>query len=141
MLNKVILIGNIGKDPKISATKNGKEIASFSLATSENYKDKSGQRMTKSEWHNIVVYNEALVNVIKLYLKKGSKVYLEGSIANRKYTAKDGVEKYITEIVLSGFNSRLVMLDNKKEATDDTYNSSANVSAAQPDVDEDELPF
>ena len=114
-INKAILIGNLGKDPEIRTTGDGREIASFSLATSESWKDKnSGEKREKTEWHNVVVFSAGLVNIIKNYVKKGSKLYLEGSLQTRKWTDKQGVDKYSTEIVLQNFNSTLQIL-NKVE--------------------------
>lgn len=111
-LNKVILIGNVGS-VDLKATKDAKEWSIISLATSESWKDKkSGERKEKTEWHRIVVWNEGLVNVIKNYVNKGSKLYIEGHLQTRKYE-QDGQTKYSTEIVLQGFNSQLIMLDKK----------------------------
>lgn len=111
-LNKVILIGNVGS-VDLKATKDAKEWSVISLATSESWKDKkSGERKEKTEWHRIVVWNEGLVNVIKNYVNKGSKLYIEGHLQTRKYE-QDGQTKYSTEIVLQGFNSQLIMLDKK----------------------------
>ena len=111
-LNKVILIGNVGS-VDLKATKDAKEWSTISLATSESWKDKkSGERKEKTEWHRIVVWNEGLVNVIKNYVNKGSKLYIEGHLQTRKYE-QDGQTKYSTEIVLQGFNSQLIMLDKK----------------------------
>ena len=113
-LNKAQLIGNVGQDPKLSATKEGKEIASFSLATSESWKDKNtGEKQSKTEWHNMVVFSQGLVNVIKNYVKKGSKLYIEGKLHTRKWTDKNGIDKYTTEVVLQGFDSKLILLDSK----------------------------
>lgn len=115
-VNKVILIGNIGKDPEIRSTQDGKEIASLTLATSDSWKDKStGERKEKTEWHRISIFNENLVNVVKNYVKKGSKLYIEGQLQTRKWTDKDGVEKYSTEVVLQNFGGVIQMLDSKKE--------------------------
>ena len=117
MLNKAIIIGNLGKDPECKTTQDGCEVARFSVATSEKWKDKaSGERKEATTWHNIVVLNEGLVRVAKQYLRKGSKVYLEGQIVNRKYTSQDGIEKYISEIVMKGFGASLVMLDSKSDS-------------------------
>lgn len=114
-VNKVILIGNVGKAPEIRAMGNGKEIANLTLATSESWEDKStGGRASKTEWHKIVVFNENLVTVIKNYVKKGSKLYIEGALQTRKWVNKDGVDQYSTEIVLQAFNGTLVMLDGRK---------------------------
>lgn len=115
-VNKVILVGNVGKDPEIRATQDGKEIANFSIATSDSWKDKhTGERKEKTEWHKIVVFNPNLVSVIKSYVKKGSKLYLEGQLQTRKWTDNNLIERYSTEIVLQNFNGVLVMLDGKKD--------------------------
>jgi single-strand DNA-binding protein len=115
-VNKVIIIGNLGRDPEIRRTQDGKPICNLNIATSETWRDKnSGERKEKTEWHRVVIFNEGLCKVAEQYLKKGSKVYLEGQLQTRKWTDKDGVEKYSTEIVLQGFNSSLVMLDGKNE--------------------------
>ena len=111
-VNKVILVGNLGKDPEIRRTQDGRPIANLSIATSETWRDKgTGERKEKTEWHRVVIFNEGLCKVAEQYLKKGSKVYLEGQLQTRKYTDAQGVEKYSTEIVLQGFNSNLTMLD------------------------------
>src|SRR6202008_1098625 len=111
-VNKVILVGNLGKDPEIRRTQDGRPIANLSVATSETWRDKgTGERREKTEWHRVVIFNEGLCKVVEQYLKKGAKVYLEGALQTRKYTDKDGVEKYSTEVVLQGFNSVLTMLD------------------------------
>lgn len=115
-VNKVILIGNLGKDPEVRKTQDGRSIANLSVATSESWKDKeTGERKEKTEWHRVVIFNEGLAKVAEQYLKKGSKVYLEGALQTRKWTDKDGVEKYSTEVVLQGFNSTLTMLDGKPQ--------------------------
>jgi len=113
-VNKVILVGNLGKDPEIRRTQDGRPIANLSVATSESWRDKTtGERKEKTEWHRVVIFNEGLCKIVEQYLKKGSKVYLEGSLQTRKYTDKEGVEKYSTEVVLQGFNSALTMLDGR----------------------------
>jgi single-strand DNA-binding protein len=113
-VNKVILIGNLGKDPEIRRTQDGRPIANLSIATSESWRDKTtGERKEKTEWHRVVVFNEGLCKVIEQYLKKGAKVYLEGALQTRKWTDKDGHDKYSTEVVLQGFNSTLTMLDGR----------------------------
>ena len=113
-VNKVILVGNLGKDPEIRRTQDGRPIANLSIATSESWRDKNtGERKEKTEWHRVVVFKEGLCKVIEQYVKKGSKVYLEGALQTRKYTDKDGQEKYSTEVVLQGFNSVLTMLDGR----------------------------
>ena len=114
-VNKVILVGNLGRDPEIRRTQDGRPIANLSVATSENWRDKAtGERREKTEWHRVVIFNEGLCKVVEQYLKKGAKVYLEGQLQTRKYTDKDGVEKYSTEVVLQGFNSVLTMLDGAR---------------------------
>src|SRR5213080_1659525 len=111
-VNKVILVGNLGKDPEIRRTQDGRPIANLSVATSESWRDKaSGERREKTEWHRVVIFNEGLCRIAEQYLKKGSKVYLEGSLQTRKWQDQSGQEKYTTEVVLQGFNSQLTMLD------------------------------
>lgn len=115
-VNKVILVGNLGKDPEVRRMTNGDPIVNLSVATSETWKDRaSGERKEKSEWHRVVIFNKNLAEVAEKYLRKGSKVYLEGSLQTRKWTDKDGAEKYSTEVVLQNFNGTLVMLDGKKD--------------------------
>ncbi|MBV0899640.1 MAG: single-stranded DNA-binding protein [Wolbachia endosymbiont of Fragariocoptes setiger] len=114
-VNKVILIGNLGKDPEIRMMQNGKEMASFSIATSESWTDKlSGLRSEKTEWHNIVVFSEGLVKIIKDLARKGNKVYIEGSLRTRKWSDQSGNEKYTTEVVLYNFNSTFALLDSRQ---------------------------
>jgi len=113
-VNKVILIGNLGADPEIRRTQDGRPIANLRIATSDSWRDKNtGERREKTEWHRVVVFNEGLCKVIEQYVKKGSKVYIEGALQTRKWTDQSGVEKYSTEIVLQGFNSTLTMLDGR----------------------------
>src|SRR3984957_4666683 len=113
-VNKVILVGNLGKDPEIRRTQDGRPIANLSVATSESWRDKAtGERKEKTEWHRVVIFNEGLCKVAEQYLKKGAKVYIEGQLQTRKWTDQAGVEKYSTEVVLQGFNSNLTMLDGR----------------------------
>ncbi len=113
-VNKVILVGNLGKDPEIRRTQDGRPIANLSVATSESWRDKAtGERKEKTEWHRVVIFNEGLCKVAEQYLKKGAKVYIEGQLQTRKWTDQSGVEKYSTEVVLQGFNSNLTMLDGR----------------------------
>ena len=115
-LNKVILIGNLGKDPELRYTQDNKKIVSFSLATSESWKDKvTSERKDKTEWHQIVIFNERLCDIANQYLHKGSKVYLEGQLQTRKWQDKTGNEHYKTEIILQQFRGELTILDSKKE--------------------------
>lgn len=113
-VNKVILVGNLGKDPEIRRTQDGRPIANLSVATSETWRDKAtGERKEKTEWHRVVIFNEGLCKVAEQYLKKGAKIYIEGALQTRKWTDQSGVEKYSTEVVLQGFNSTLTMLDGR----------------------------
>jgi single-strand DNA-binding protein len=111
-VNKVILIGNLGRDPEIRRTQDGRPVANFTVATSETWRDKNtGERKERTEWHRVVIFSEGLCRVVEQYLKKGSKVYLEGQLQTRKWQDQSGQDKYSTEVVLQGFNSQLVMLD------------------------------
>jgi single-strand DNA-binding protein len=113
-VNKVILVGNLGKDPEIRRTQDGRPIANLSVATSESWRDKAtGERKEKTEWHRVVIFSEPLCKIVEQYLKKGAKVYIEGALQTRKWTDASGAEKYSTEVVLQGFNSTLTMLDGR----------------------------
>ena len=113
-VNKVILIGNLGADPEIRRTQDGRPIANLNIATSETWRDRtSGERKEKTEWHRVVIFNEGLCKIAEQYLKKGAKVYIEGALQTRKWTDQSGVEKYSTEVVLQGFNSTLTMLEGR----------------------------
>jgi len=115
-VNKVILVGNLGRDPEARSMSNGSEVVSFSLATSESWNDKqSGERKEKTEWHNVVIFNEGLGKIAKQYLRKGSTCYLEGAMQTRKYTDRDGNEKATAEVVLQRFRGELVLLGGKQE--------------------------
>lgn len=162
-INKVILIGNVGKDPDIRTMTNGSEIALFSLATTESWKDKqTGVKKEKTEWHRVVVFSSGLASIVKQYVKKGSKLYIEGSLRTRKWTDNKGVERYTTEVMLQGFNSVLQMLDSNKggsvfnenyykslESNSDTpvqpesINDEANTKIEELIVEnfEDKIPF
>lgn len=138
-VNKALIIGNCCQDPEIRTTQDGREIASFSVATNESWKDKgTGQKKEKVEFHRVVVFSTGLVGIVKSYVKKGSKLYIEGALQTRKWTDNQGVEKYITEIVLQNFNSTLQIVGGK--------NDSAPISQHSQDkgngfVEEDEIPF
>ena len=113
-VNKVILVGNVGQDPEVRQFANGGQVCSFSLATSENWKDKNtGERREKTEWHRISIFSEGLVRVVQSYVKKGSKLYIEGQLETRKWQDQNGVDKYTTEVVLRGFGGTLTMLDSR----------------------------
>ncbi|MDR1495269.1 MAG: single-stranded DNA-binding protein [Rickettsiales bacterium] len=137
-VNKVVLIGNVGKDPEVRTMNNGNEVALFSLATSDSWKDKAtGERKDKTEWHRIVVYSQGLVSIVRNYVKKGSKLYLSGSIQTRKWVDPGGVDKYATEIILQGFTAELQILDPRNSGSsggtlngpDDEYYSSLGRAA------------
>ena len=143
-LNKVLLIGKNGNDPEVRSTQDGRSLCTFSIATSESWKDKnSGERRDKTEWHRVVIFNEGLVRIAEQYLKKGSKVYLEGQLQTRKWEDKDGIEKYTTEVVLQNFNGNLTMLGGRSDnsvsdfSSNDGQNNTASIST---DMDDD-IPF
>jgi single-strand DNA-binding protein len=128
-VNKVILVGNLVADPEIRNTQAGKPIANLRIATSENWKDKNtGERREKTEWHRVVIFSEGLCRIAENYLKKGSKVYLEGQLQTRKWQDKDGQDRYSTEVVLQGFNATLTMLDSRNSG--DSAGSGASSSFA-----------
>jgi single-strand DNA-binding protein len=157
-INKVILVGNLGKDPETRATQDGREICNLTLATSDSWKDKqTGERKEKTEWHRVVIFNENLVRIAKEYLRKGSKVYIEGQLQTRKWTNKDNIEQYTTEVVLQNYNGNLTLLDRRETSGsqggnaggyDQSYGQSASASQAAPqraraveaELD-DEIPF
>jgi single-strand DNA-binding protein len=154
-VNKVILVGNLGRDPEIRSTQDGLRIANLSVATSESWRDKnSGERKEKTEWHRVAIFNERLVDVVEKYLRKGSKVYIEGALQTRKWTDKDGQERYTTEVVLQRFRGELTMLDGRSGGGESGYAQDSGdddmpvrQSAARParatatqDLD-DEIPF
>ena len=113
-VNKVILLGNLGRDPEIRSLQSGSKMATFSLATSRRWKDKATQEQKdKTSWHNVVIFGDGLVNIVEKYVKKGSKIYLEGELQTRKWQDQSGNDRYSTEVVLQGFNSTLTLLDTK----------------------------
>ena len=152
-VNKVILIGNLGRDPESRAMPSGDPIVNLSIATSESWRDKaSGERKERTEWHRVVIFNENLARVAEQYLRKGSKVYLEGQLQTRKYTDKEGVDRYSTEVVLQRFRGELVMLD-ARGSSDGGAERPASAGAGAPSVGgetersfarddlDDEIPF
>ncbi|MFZ5618128.1 MAG: single-stranded DNA-binding protein [Pseudomonadota bacterium] len=142
-INKVILVGNLGKDPEVRSFQNGGQVCHFSVATSETWKDKStGERREKTEWHNVAIFSEGLVRVAQQYLKKGSKVYLEGQLETRKWQDKDGKDRYTTEVVLRNFNSAMVLLDRRESGGGD-YGTRESIPASggQSFELDDEIPF
>lgn len=147
-VNKVILIGNLGADPEIRQTKDGRPIANLSVATSESWKDRnSGERREKTEWHRVVIFNEGLTRIVEQYLKKGSKVYLEGQLQTRKWQDQNGNDKYTTEVVLQGFNSNLTMLDGRSggggsfERNAGGMSEQSSSSGGQSYELDDDIPF
>lgn len=146
-VNKVILVGNLGKDPEVRKTQDGKSIVNLSVATSDTWRDKNtGERREKTEWHRVVIFNEGLARVAEQYLKKGAKVYVEGQLQTRKWTDQSGAEKYTTEVVLQNFNSALTMLDGRREGGGSVEYSGAGgregASGGGQSYDlDDEIPF
>ena len=147
-VNKVILVGNLGKDPEIRALTSGDRVANLSVATSESWRDRqSGEKKEKTEWHRVVIFNENLVKVAENYLKKGAKVYIEGALQTRKWTDNSGVEKYSTEVVLQKFRGELTMLDGRGAGEEGGgYQPAGRAEPSGPresfsaDLD-DEIPF
>jgi single-strand DNA-binding protein len=144
-VNKVILVGNLGRDPDVRRMTSGDPVVNLSVATSESWRDKaSGERKERTEWHRVVIFNENLAKVAEQYLRKGSKVYLEGQLQTRKYSDKDGQERYTTEVVLQRFRGELVMLDARGESggasASRTGGSDQPASFDRGEMD-DEIPF
>ena len=152
-VNKVIIIGNLGRDPEVRTFQNGGRVAHLSVATSESWKDRNtGERREKTEWHRVAIFNENLVGVAERYLRKGSKVYLEGQLETRKFTDQSGAERYTTEVVLRPYRGELTMLDGRQEGGGGGYDSGQSYGGggssdsgpgpggSGPDLD-DEIPF
>ncbi len=148
-LNRVMLIGNLCKDPEIRSTQAGKQIASMTVATSETWKTKDGERKEKSEFHRVVCFNEGLTRVCEQYLKKGAKVYIEGSLTTRKWQDQTGADRYSTEIVLQGYDAKLLMLDKpsgRSEGPNDFAEPAGKSEPRRPATTAavdlgDEIPF
>lgn len=150
-VNKVILIGNLGRDPEVRTFQNGGKVCNLRIATSENWKDKNtGERKERTEWHSVAIFNEGLVRVCEQYLKKGSKVYIEGQLQTRKWQDQSGNDRYSTEVVLQGFGSTLTMLDGRSEGgggggymADQSggYDSEPSAPAGPASDMDDEIPF
>jgi single-strand DNA-binding protein len=150
-VNKVILVGNLGRDPEVRQTQDGKPIVNMSVATSESWRDRStGERRERTEWHRVVIFNEHLADVAQKYLRKGSKVYIEGQLQTRKWTDQDGRDRYSTEVVLQPFRSELTMLDSRADGGGGDYGGGSGDgggsggpppgSSGGGDLD-DEIPF
>ena len=153
-VNKVILLGNLGRDPEIRSLQSGSKMATFSIATSKRWKDKNTQEQKdKTSWHNIVVFGDGLVDIIEKYVKKGSKIYVEGELQTRKWQDQDGNDRYTTEVVLQGYNSNLTLLDSRNTNknidddhttdTDQTSNFENSISSKSSDSSDsdDDIPF
>jgi single-strand DNA-binding protein len=150
-VNKVILVGNLGNDPEVRSFENGGEVANLSIATSESWKDRNtGERRERTEWHRVAVFNPGLVTVIKNYLRKGAKVYIEGQLETRKWQDQNGQERYSTEVVLRPYRSELHMLDGRGNGGEQSgYSAGAEQGASSPapqsapvaPLDDDEIPF
>lgn len=149
-VNKVILLGNLGRDPEIRSMQSGNKMASFSIATSKRWKDKSTQEQKeKTSWHNIVIFGDGLVDIVEKYVKKGTKLYLEGELQTRKWTDQDGKDRYTTEVVLQGYNCNLTLLDSRNSSgiSDNSsepvskVESSSNFEASDSSDSDDDIPF
>jgi len=168
-INKVILIGNLGRDPEVRTFQNGGKVCNLRIATSENWKDRNtGERRERTEWHSVAIFSEGLVRVCEQYLRKGSKIYIEGKLQTRKWQDQSGQDRYSTEVVLQGFDATLVMLDGRGEGggsgggggggqaggygggggggydsgpQGDPYGSSGGAAPASRNIDDDEIPF
>lgn len=155
-LNRVTLIGNVGKDPDVKQTRDGRRMANLTIATTEQWKDKSGERQERTEWHRVVVYNDGIAGVISSYVGKGSRVYVEGQLQTRKWQDKDGQDRFTTEVVIQGFGGQFMMLDKPGQGSDggrDEYSSpkfnrssagSGGGLGSEPDLGcdlDEEIPF
>ena len=149
-VNKVILVGNLGADPEIRQTKDGRPIANLSIATSESWKDRNtGERRDKTEWHRVVIFSEGLAKIAQNYLKKGAKVYIEGQLQTRKWQDQNGQDRYSTEVVLQGFNATLTMLDSRGGGggggggmqSDNDFGGGAPQGGGQSFELDDDIPF
>ena len=153
-VNKVILLGNLGRDPEIRSTQSGSKMATFSMATSKRWRDKNTQEQRdKTSWHNIVVFGDGLVDIVEKYVKKGSKIFLEGELQTRKWQDTDGNDRYTTEVVLQGFNSNLTLLDSRNATnniedqevnTDQTasnFENPTNLKKSDSSESDDDIPF
>jgi len=160
-VNKVILLGNLGQDPDIRTMQNGKKVCTFSIATSNSWKDKeTGEKKEKTEWHRVVVFNEGLVGVVENYIKKGTKLYIEGSLQTRKWTDDSGTEKYTTEVVIQGYGGRIDIVSAKgnnqeqsenqdvlenndvaKKAIDSKDKKEQSIDDKSDNLNEEDIPF
>ncbi len=143
-VNKVILVGNLGKDPEVRFMQDGGKVASFPVATGESWKDKTtGERKERTEWHRVVIMNDKLADIAERFLRKGSRVYVEGQLQTRKWTDQSGQERYTTEILLSRFKGELTLLD-RLQSSDDHFSNSEPLSSTKEDhhpILDDDVPF
>ncbi|MDR0968430.1 MAG: single-stranded DNA-binding protein [Holosporaceae bacterium] len=142
-INKAIIVGNLGRDPEVRSLQDGSKVVSFSVATSEYWKDKTtGERKDKTEWHRVVVFNPNLAEVCEKYLRKGSKVYIEGQLQTRKWQDQSGVEKFTTEIVLSRFRGELALLDSRSDGAASAGGGISDAdNGSSPSMTDDDIPF
>ena len=154
-VNKVILLGNLGRDPEIRSMQSGSKMASFSMATSKRWRDKNTQEQRdKTSWHNIVIFGDGLVDIVEKYVKKGSKIYVEGELQTRKWQDQDGNDRYTTEVVLQGYSSNLTLLDSRNannnieedqaintDQTETNVENSINVKNSDLSESDDDIPF
>ena len=151
-VNKVILLGNLGRDPEIRSMQSGSKMANFSIATSKRWKDRNTQEQKeKTSWHNIVIFGDGLVDIVEKYVKKGSKVYVEGELQTRKWQDQEGKDRYTTEVILQGFGGNLTLLDSSRNSNLDTneqnnnnnkeIEDSSNTSNADSSEMDDDIPF
>lgn len=141
-INKVILVGNVGQDPEIRTMQDGREVVNLSLATTESWKDKvTGEKKDRTEWHRLVIFSPGLVNIVKNYVKKGAKLYVEGQLQTRKWTDNNGIERYMTEIVLQNFNSALQMLDSSRSNDKNVSKDSEIIPQNWNKELDDSIPF
>jgi len=140
-INKVILVGNLGKDPEVRSAQDGSKVVSFSVATSESWKDKvSGERKDRTEWHRVVVFNSGIADICEKYLHKGSKIYLEGQLQTRKWQDQAGVERYVTEVVVPRFRGDITLLDSRGESSSSGESGSYEEKSTSMGIDDD-IPF
>lgn len=141
-LNKVTLIGRVGNDPEVRRMQSGDAVVSFRLATSDTWRDKqTGERREKTEWHSVVIFNEALTKVAEAYVRKGSKIYVEGALQTREWQDKDGAKRYSTEVVLQRFRGELVLLDSVRDDSQRAKNDAQPADGKRVDLDGDDIPF
>lgn len=147
-VNKVILVGNLGADPEVRHSQDNNKVVTFSIATSENWKDKNGERKDRTEWHRVVIFSPGLADIAEKYLKRGAKVYIEGQLRTRKWQDGSGNDKYTTEVVLSSYNGYMIMLDKTNGSNSIQEQDSSNNSTDEPSWDnststeiDDEIPF